>query len=84
MTFFVFLTAHVTIVLHVAFGEIPSDVGVALDVPCSDISVFVAVNGVEIPMRRGFSFCISLAFIGRKGGPAGKEQYAAGQWNEFG
>jgi predicted benzoate:H+ symporter BenE len=27
--------------------------------------MFVSVNGVEIPMRRGFSLCIVLAFIGR-------------------
>jgi len=29
----VFLTAHVTIVLHIAFGEMLADIIVALDVP---------------------------------------------------
>jgi hypothetical protein len=41
--------------------------------------MFVSVNGVEIPMRRGFSLCIVLAFIGRVGGRACEEQCGAGQ-----
>jgi hypothetical protein len=41
--------------------------------------MFVSVNGVEIPMRRGFSLCIVLGFIGRVGGRACEEQCGAGQ-----
>jgi hypothetical protein len=35
-------------------------------------------------MRRGFPFCIGLAFIGRVGGLACEEQYGAGQQNDLG
>jgi hypothetical protein len=41
--------------------------------------MFVSVDGIEIPMGRGYSLCIVLALIGRVGGRAGEEQYGAGQ-----
>jgi len=41
--------------------------------------MFVSVNDVEISMRRGFSLCIVLAFIGRVGGRACEEECGAGQ-----
>ena len=46
--------------------------------------MFVSINGVEIPMRRGFSLCIVLALVGRVGGRACEEQYGADQRNELG
>ena len=41
--------------------------------------MFVSINGVEIPMRRGFALRIVLAVIGRVGGRAREEQCGAGQ-----
>jgi hypothetical protein len=49
----VFLTAHVTITLHIASGKILADVIVLLDVSRSDIPVPVRIHLVKIPMNRG-------------------------------
>jgi len=35
--------------------------------------MFVSIDGVEIPMRRGIALRIVPAFIGRVGGPASEE-----------
>lgn len=74
----VFLAIHVTIVLHVAFGEILSDIVVAFDVTYSYISMFVSIDSVEIPMRRGLALRIVLAVIGI-GGRACEKQCGAGK-----
>ena len=75
----IFLTTHVAVVLHVAFGEIFSDILVALNVSGSQVSVFVSIDGVEISMRCGFALRIVLAFISGVGGCACEEQCGAGQ-----
>ena len=75
----VFLTAHAAIVLHVAPGEVFSDVLVLLDVLCSQIAMFVAVDLIEIPMRGRFALRIALAVVSRRGSRACEEQYGAGQ-----
>jgi hypothetical protein len=75
----VFLTVHVTIVLYVAFGKISFDILVALHVTCSQISMFVSVDGVEISMRRGLALRIDLAVVCGVGSRAREDQCGAGQ-----
>jgi hypothetical protein len=59
----VFLSAHVTIVFHIAFVKILADVIVALNVIGSQIPVPVSIDGIEIRMRRGCALHIVFVDI---------------------
>jgi len=48
----VFLSGHMTIVLHVASIKVLADVIVILDVIGSKIPVALSIDGIEIRMRR--------------------------------
>ena len=80
----VLLTAHVTIVLHIAFSEVFSNVLVALDVSWSQVSMFVSIDCVEIAMCRLFRLCIVLAVVSRVGGRTSEEQCSTSQGSELG
>ena len=58
----VFLSAHVTIVLHVAFVKILADVIIVLNVIGSKIPVALSIDGIEIRMRRRCA--LRIAFVG--------------------
>jgi hypothetical protein len=58
----VFLSAHMTIVLHVASVKILADVIVVLDVIGRQIPVPVSIDGFEIRVRR--SCALHIVFVG--------------------
>jgi hypothetical protein len=69
----------VTIVLHVAFGKVFSNILVALNVSRSQVSMFVSIDRIEISMRRASALCIVLAVVSGIGSRACEEQCGASQ-----
>jgi hypothetical protein len=77
----VFLPAHMTIVLQIAFGKILADPIVVLDVFRSEIPMPVSIDGVKIRMGRGFALRVMFTGIVRVGGRACEKQCGARQWS---